>query len=572
MRVVVDNGPGKKRRAPATRRLKAAVPSHHVARGGRRRCAATARADRVAPGRGPSAAARARRARHPRVTLRRRGRASATGDRIVGCAELAPLSASVAEVRSLVVGRDARRVGLGQRMSTSSAAAPGATASTALCAFAHDPSVLRAPRLLDRAAHVGAREDRPRLPRRARCSATAASTPWCWTFTHAANHPLRTARGNLRGNLRGNPRQFPCLTSARSPAASPRRRASAPRAALRHQGQRQAGPGAAGQRCAGDRGRHLHAESRQGRAGARLEEHLATSGGRARALVTNSGCANACTGPQGMADAREMAALTADAVGCALEEALVASTGVIGVNLKMDALRAGIPQAVAALADDGGAAAARAIMTTDPFPKEAAVEVNTDVGTFRVGGMAKGSGMIEPRMATMLGYLTTDAAVAPVDAAARADRSVPLHLQRDHRRRRAVDQRLRVRAGQRRQRRRDRRGPVSGAGRGVPRRRPGARARHRARRRRRHQAGGDHRQRRRHRCRRLAGGPRDRQLAAGEDRHPRRRPELGPAGRGGRAARAPPSCSRARVCTSARWCCSRTAGRSTSGRRRPPTT
>ncbi|MDO8679253.1 MAG: bifunctional glutamate N-acetyltransferase/amino-acid acetyltransferase ArgJ [Acidobacteriota bacterium] len=140
------------------------------------------------------------------------------------------------------------------------------------------------------------------------------------------------------------------------------------------------------------------------------EEHLEKSGGRAFALVTNSGCANACTGPQGMADAREMAQLTAAAVGCRVEETLIASTGVIGVNLEMDRLRSGIPQAVAALSDEGGAAA-RAIMTTDPFPKEHAVEVTTSVGTFRVGGMAKGSGMIEPRMATMLGYLTTDAAV-----------------------------------------------------------------------------------------------------------------------------------------------------------------
>jgi len=143
------------------------------------------------------------------------------------------------------------------------------------------------------------------------------------------------------------------------------------------------------------------------------QEFLGASNGTARAIVTNSGCANACTGPQGMADAREMARLTAEAVGCPVEHALVASTGVIGVNLKMDRLRAGIPQAVAALAADGGAMAARAIMTTDPFPKEFAVEVVTEVGTFRVGGMAKGSGMIEPRMATMLGYLTTDAAVDP---------------------------------------------------------------------------------------------------------------------------------------------------------------
>ena len=144
------------------------------------------------------------------------------------------------------------------------------------------------------------------------------------------------------------------------------------------------------------------------------QDHLASSGGRALAVITNSGCANACTGPQGTADAREMARLTAAAVGCSEDQVLVASTGVIGVNLKMDKIRAGIPQALAALADDGGAAAARAIMTTDPFPKEYSVEVTTEFGAFRVGGMAKGSGMIEPRMATMLGYLTTDAGVDPV--------------------------------------------------------------------------------------------------------------------------------------------------------------
>src|SRR5918999_1125236 len=78
-------------------------------------------------------------------------------------------------------------------------------------------------------------------------------------------------------------------------------------------------------------------------------DHLASSGGRAIAIVTNSGCANACTGPQGVADAREMAQLTAAALGCSEDLVLVASTGVIGVNLKMDKLRAGIPQAVAAL-------------------------------------------------------------------------------------------------------------------------------------------------------------------------------------------------------------------------------
>lgn len=143
------------------------------------------------------------------------------------------------------------------------------------------------------------------------------------------------------------------------------------------------------------------------------QEHLAWSEGIAQVIVTNSGCANACTGAQGLADAREMAVLAANRVGCAPSHALVASTGVIGVNLTMDAIRTGIPRAAAALSRDGHANAARAIMTTDPFPKSASVAVETPAGTFRVGGMAKGSGMIEPRMATMLGYLTTDAGVAP---------------------------------------------------------------------------------------------------------------------------------------------------------------
>ena len=143
------------------------------------------------------------------------------------------------------------------------------------------------------------------------------------------------------------------------------------------------------------------------------QEHLEWSEGVAQVIVTNSGCANACTGPQGMADAREMAVLAANRIGCAPSHALVASTGVIGVNLNMEALRGGIPRVIDALSRDGQDDAARAIMTTDPFPKSYAVEVSTTAGRFRVGGMAKGSGMIEPRMATMLGYLTTDAAVNP---------------------------------------------------------------------------------------------------------------------------------------------------------------
>ena len=140
---------------------------------------------------------------------------------------------------------------------------------------------------------------------------------------------------------------------------------------------------------------------------------LEASAGRSRVIVINSGCANACTGPDGLRTAEVMADAAARAVNADASEVLVASTGVIGVSLERHRVTEGITAAVAALARDGGAAAARAIMTTDPFPKEAAVEVTTANGTFRVGGIAKGSGMIEPLMATMLGVVTTDAAVAP---------------------------------------------------------------------------------------------------------------------------------------------------------------
>ncbi len=141
--------------------------------------------------------------------------------------------------------------------------------------------------------------------------------------------------------------------------------------------------------------------------------HLQQTGGMARAVVINSGCANACTGAQGMADAERMAAEVGGALACGAEQVLVASTGVIGVNLKMDKVVAGIRTAVPALAHGRGSDVARAIMTTDPFPKEHAVRVETAQGTFVVGGTAKGSGMIAPNLATMIGMLTTDAGVSP---------------------------------------------------------------------------------------------------------------------------------------------------------------
>jgi glutamate N-acetyltransferase/amino-acid N-acetyltransferase len=141
--------------------------------------------------------------------------------------------------------------------------------------------------------------------------------------------------------------------------------------------------------------------------------NLEQSGGRAKAIVCNSGCANACTGDAGMAVARSTVEFVARLVGCRPEEVLVASTGVIGVDLSFQKVQDGVTKALAALSRDAHHNAVLAIMTTDPFPKEAAVKVVTSAGVFHVGGMTKGSGMIEPLMATMLGFLTCDAQVEP---------------------------------------------------------------------------------------------------------------------------------------------------------------
>jgi glutamate N-acetyltransferase/amino-acid N-acetyltransferase len=140
-------------------------------------------------------------------------------------------------------------------------------------------------------------------------------------------------------------------------------------------------------------------------------EHLARSHGVARAIIANSGCANACTGDDGVQVAREMTEETARLLGCPVEQVLVASTGVIGVALPIAKIRTGLPVAAAALSPDHGAAAALAIMTTDPFPKEAAAQVAIGGRMIDIGGMAKGSGMIEPMLATMLAFVTTDASV-----------------------------------------------------------------------------------------------------------------------------------------------------------------
>ncbi|MBM4415543.1 MAG: bifunctional glutamate N-acetyltransferase/amino-acid acetyltransferase ArgJ, partial [Chloroflexi bacterium] len=133
--------------------------------------------------------------------------------------------------------------------------------------------------------------------------------------------------------------------------------------------------------------------------------------GRTRAVVVNSGNANCCTGDQGAADARRMAELAAAQLGVAAEDVLVGSTGVIGRLLPMDRVTAGI--AALRPAAGGGDAFARAIMTTDTHPKQSAVRVAAGGRTYVVGGAAKGSGMIHPDLATMFGFLTTDAPADP---------------------------------------------------------------------------------------------------------------------------------------------------------------
>jgi glutamate N-acetyltransferase/amino-acid N-acetyltransferase len=130
---------------------------------------------------------------------------------------------------------------------------------------------------------------------------------------------------------------------------------------------------------------------------------------KSQAIVVNSGCANACTADKGMADAQEMAKSAAKRLGISPQDVLVASTGVIGVPLPTEKITSGIEKVI--LSADGGHELARAMMTTDTFAKEIAIQVQAEPKRFAIGGVAKGAGMIHPNMATMLCFLTTDATV-----------------------------------------------------------------------------------------------------------------------------------------------------------------
>ncbi len=138
---------------------------------------------------------------------------------------------------------------------------------------------------------------------------------------------------------------------------------------------------------------------------------LRVANGNVRAIVANSGCANCSVGQQGLTDAEEMTALAASHVGVEPENVVIGSTGLIGVELPMALVRQNLGNI--ALSDDGGNRFARSIMTTDTHPKEVAVSTQIGGREIIIGGCAKGSGMIHPNMATMLSFITTDAAVEP---------------------------------------------------------------------------------------------------------------------------------------------------------------
>jgi glutamate N-acetyltransferase/amino-acid N-acetyltransferase len=134
----------------------------------------------------------------------------------------------------------------------------------------------------------------------------------------------------------------------------------------------------------------------------------------ARAIIANSGNANACTGPAGIAAAKRMCRATGAALGIAEREVLVCSTGRIGVQLPIEKMEASITQMAGNLGKQS-LAAAKAIMTSDSFPKETAVEIEIGGQAVRIGGIAKGAGMIDPNMATMLSFVTTDALIGKAD-------------------------------------------------------------------------------------------------------------------------------------------------------------
>ncbi|SUP43679.1 bifunctional glutamate N-acetyltransferase/amino-acid acetyltransferase ArgJ [Veillonella criceti] len=141
------------------------------------------------------------------------------------------------------------------------------------------------------------------------------------------------------------------------------------------------------------------------------KETVAT--GTAHAIISNSGCANACTGAQGLADAHTMAKATAEALHCSPNDIIVGSTGIIGQQLPINDITKAIPTLVNSLSFEGTELAGKAILTTDTYSKTASTHFTIDGKDIHMGAIAKGSGMIRPNMATMLCYITTDIAITP---------------------------------------------------------------------------------------------------------------------------------------------------------------
>lgn len=139
------------------------------------------------------------------------------------------------------------------------------------------------------------------------------------------------------------------------------------------------------------------------------DNRIVSEGSAIKAVIVNSGNANACTGAKGLQDVRDEARAAAMALNCEMDQVFVSSTGVIGVPLSVDKITDAIPALVDGLSVEGADAASRAILTTDMVPKTAAVELKIEGRTIKIGAMAKGSGMICPNMATMLSFVTTDA-------------------------------------------------------------------------------------------------------------------------------------------------------------------
>ncbi len=329
--------------------------------------------------------------------------------RIVGCAELAALSPQVAEVRSLAVDPSARSLGVGTKIVDELRTRARREGFDKLSAFTHVPGYFMPMGFSIRAPPVGRREGVHGLRE---VPAVPALRP---VRDGAAARDCRRHRRPQRDTVRQTRMTTHTLRTLATFEGGVTT-ALGFRAAGVHIGIKAAGRGPDLALIVSDRAATAAAVFTTNRAQAApvvvSREHLVSSGGIARAIIVNSGCANACTGAVGLQDAREMATLTGALIGCPTDQVLVASTGVIGVNLKMDRVREGVPKAASALGADQGSAAAQAIMTTDPFPKEAAARVTIGGRDVTVGGTAKGSGMIEPMMATMLAFVTTDAAVA----------------------------------------------------------------------------------------------------------------------------------------------------------------